>query len=72
VPDDELLRDGVLADAEMQCLHWHGRGRGRGLDVGKLMAMLERASATKGKQRNKVVGLVYRAITNGLVVRKAQ
>ena len=46
LPDDEILRDAVLAREEWQALHDHGRGR----DVREWMALLDRAARAKGRR----------------------
>lgn len=46
LPDDELMREAVLADAEFEALCEHKRGR----DVRELMAAFERVQASHGQE----------------------
>jgi hypothetical protein len=51
LPDDDLTRDLVLADAEMDALWRHKRGT----DVGELMAALDAAAQAHGEDREDAI-----------------
>ena len=48
LPDDELLRDAVLADAELRTLRRHADGE----DVAEVMAAFDAAARTEGAERD--------------------
>jgi hypothetical protein len=54
LPDDDLIRDVVLADAEMAALWAHKRGR----NVRELMALLDCAARRKGEKREDAITAV--------------
>jgi hypothetical protein len=58
LPDEELMRDAVLADLEMECLVRHKRGH----DVGELMAALDKAARTKGRAREDAIAAVQQLV----------
>jgi hypothetical protein len=58
LPDQELMRDAVLADLEMECLVRHKRGH----DVGELMAALDKAARTKGRAREDAIAVVQQLV----------
>ncbi len=47
LPDDDLMRDVVLADTELHCLFQHAAG----YDVSAMMAILDRAATAQGTDR---------------------
>ncbi len=64
LPGDEVTREAVLADYEMECLMRHRLGQ----DVGELMAALDKAARGKGKARQGAIDEVARLV----VTRQAQ
>jgi hypothetical protein len=58
LPEEELMRDAVLADLEMECLVRHKRGQ----DVGDLMAALDRAALAKGGAREDAIAAVQQLV----------
>jgi hypothetical protein len=54
LPEDELLLDAVLADAELIALFQHAAGD----DVGEWMAALDRAATTTGAARDEAIDTV--------------
>lgn len=62
LPADELMRDAVLADAEMDALFLHGRGR----DVGEEMALLDAAARARGAQREAAIERVQQFVRAGI------
>lgn len=58
LPADELLRDYVLADYEIEMLRAHKAGR----DVAQVMAMLDRAAMATGEEREAAVAAVQRFV----------
>jgi hypothetical protein len=62
LPDDELLRDTVLADAEFAALQEHATGR----DVREWMAVLDKAARAKGPKREQAIAAVQAFVRSGL------
>ena len=58
LPDDELLRDLVLADIERSALLWHKHGE----DVSELMAAFDRAAMASGQEREEAVAAVQEVV----------
>jgi hypothetical protein len=58
LPVEELMRDAVLADLEMECLVRHKRGQ----DVGDLMAALDRSALAKGGAREDAIAAVQQLV----------
>ncbi len=57
-PDDELMREAVLAAVEFECLLRHKRG----VDVAEWMAALDRAAQCEGEEREVAVAEVTRIV----------
>lgn len=62
LPEDEVMRDAVLADAEMDALFRHSRGH----DVGEQLALLDAAARAKGAQREAAIERVQQFIRAGI------
>jgi hypothetical protein len=62
LPEDELMRDAVLADAEMDALFRHSRGR----DVGEQMALLDAAARARGAKREAAIERVQHFVRAGI------
>ena len=60
LPVEELMRDAVLADLEMECLVRHKRGQ----DVGELMSALDKAARAKGAAREDAIAAVQQLVRN--------
>ncbi|MFN7590330.1 MAG: hypothetical protein ACK501_13325 [Planctomycetota bacterium] len=58
LPKDELMRDYVLAEYEIEMLREHRAGR----DVAGVMALLDRAATATGEEREAAVGAVQRFV----------
>jgi len=58
LPEEELMRDAVLADLEMECLVRHKRGH----DVGELMAALDQAARAKRRTREDAIAAVQQLV----------
>lgn len=56
LPADELMRDYVLAEYEIEMLREHRAGR----DVAEVMALLDRVATATGEEREAAVGAVQR------------
>jgi len=58
LPDDELMRDAVLADTEYECLMRHKHGE----DVSELMAALDEAARSECEEREDAIAVVQQLV----------